>query len=321
MNRGSSLAATAVGATTFAGVDAKGLVPKPLASEIMARVQEQSVVRRLAGKTAMPLEGTAIAVQTGHVQAGVVGEGTKKPVSKTDYTTKTIRPIKVAALTYFSKELRLRNPLGVLENIADDMVGAITRAFDLAVLHGTNPVTGPISGVESVNQTGQRVKLGTTAKADGGLSTDFANGHALVEDNWDFGEFSGFAADKRLKTKLMTATDVQGRPIYQDAVNLRNGFASLLGYDVAYSKAVSGRYIGGGTDNKVRALGGDWSSLKYGFSEELTISRSDQASIDDNGTTVYLWQQNLEAYLVEAIFGWVIPDLKAFVAYDEAAAE
>ncbi|WP_405159843.1 phage major capsid protein [Nocardia sp. NBC_01499] len=310
----------AVGATTLAGVDSKGLVPKPLATEIIARVQDASVVRRLSGQTAIPLTGTAIAVQTGHVQAGVVGEGQKKPVSKTDYATKSIKPIKVAALTYFSKELRLKNPLGILENIADDMVGAITRAFDLAVLHGTNPLTGPIAGVEFVNQTAQRVELGTTAKADGGLSTDFANGHALVEDHYEFGEFSGFAADPRLKQKLRTATDIQGRPIYQDAVNLRNGFATLLGYDAAYSKTISGRYIGGGTDNKVRAFGGDWGALKYGFAEELTISRSDQATIDDGGTTVHLWQQNMEAYLVEAIFGWIITDSTAFVAYDDAVA-
>ncbi|WP_280429727.1 phage major capsid protein [Nocardia brasiliensis] len=307
-----------VGATTFAGLDAKGMVPKPLASEIIKRVQGESVVRRLAGKTAMPLHGGAVTVQTGHVQAGVVGEGQKKPVTRTDYNTKAIKPIKVAALTYFSKETRIANPLGVLENIADDMVGAITRAFDLAVLHATNAVTGPIAGVECVNQTTQRVELGTTAKADGGLSTDLANGHALVEDNWEYGDFTGFAADPRLKQKLRTAHDVQGRPIYQDAVNLKDGFANLLGYDAAYAKTVSGRYVGGGTDNKVRAFGGDWSSLKYGFSEELTISRSDQATIDDNGTLVNLWQNNMEAYLVEAIFGWVIPDVKAFVAYDDA---
>lgn len=308
----------AVGATTFAEANSKNLVPKPLAQSILSRVQEQSVVTRLSGQTPIPLEGAAIAVQTGHVQAGVVGEGELKPISKTDYTTKTITPIKVAAITYVSKELRMKNPLGILENIAEDMTGAITRAFDMAVLHGTNPVTGAISGKDFVNKTTQRVELGTTAKADGGLTTDLLNGYNLVEDNYDFGEFSGFAADPKLKQSLRSAVDLQGRPIYQDSVNLKDGFGSLFGLPVAYGKSVSARYLGGGTDNKVRALGGDWSALKYGFAEQMTVSRTDTATLNDNGTLVHLWQQNLEAYLVEAIFGWVITDLDAFVAYDDA---
>ncbi|NKV87984.1 hypothetical protein GS927_13550 [Rhodococcus hoagii] len=62
----------AVGATTFAEANSKNLVPKPMAQSILKRVQEQSVVSRLSGQTPIPLEGAAIAVQTGHVQAGVV---------------------------------------------------------------------------------------------------------------------------------------------------------------------------------------------------------------------------------------------------------
>ncbi len=68
--------------TTFAGLDSSGLVPKPVVDKILAKVQEQSVVTRLAGTTPIPLEGASIAVQTGHIEAGVVGEGERKSVGK-----------------------------------------------------------------------------------------------------------------------------------------------------------------------------------------------------------------------------------------------
>lgn len=94
---------------------------------------------------------------------------------------------------------------------------------------------------------------------------------------------------------------------------------TAFGLPVAYGKAVSGK-IGAAEDTKVRAFGGDFTNnLKYGFAENITFSRTDVATIVDNGQTVNLWQNNMEAFLVEAIFGWVITDKDAFVAYEDKA--
>ncbi|ETJ39706.1 Gp15 family protein, partial [human gut metagenome] len=45
------------------------------------------------------------------------------------------------------------------------------------------------------------------------------------------------------------------------------------------------------------------------------------ATIEDGGKTVHLWQQNMEAILVEAQFGWVLRDKDAFVLYKDAVAD
>ena len=301
------------------GLDAAGLIPKPIASEILKRAAEQSVVKRLAGTTPMPLEGSAVTVQTGHIEAGVVGEGQPKPVGGTNYATKSIKPIKVATIAIVSKETRMKNPLRVLENIQEDLADAITRAFDLAVLHGRSAKTGlAIPGVEHLNQTTNRVELGSAARADGGLSADLLAGYNLVvEGDQVNDDFSGFALDKRVRSQIMGAVDLQGRPIFQQSVDLRAGIDNVLGLPAAYGRAVSGK-IGASAETKVRGFGGDWGSLKYGFAEELTISKSDQATIVDGVNTYHLWQENLEAYLVEAIFGWVITDTDGFVAYETA---
>lgn len=305
---------------TIQGLDSAGLVPKPVATAILTKAAEDSLVRKLAGTIPMPIEGASIAVQTGHIEAGVVGEGQRKPVGQTTYSAKSIKPIKVAAISIQSKELRRRNPAGVLENIQADLTGAITRAFDLAVFHGRNAITGAkIAGVESVNDTTNRVVLGTTTTAKGGLSADLLAGYDLVVNGHQvFDDFTGFAADKRLRSQIMGAVDLQGRPIFQAATSLADPVDVVLGLPTVYGKVVSGK-IGGGADTLVRAFGGDWQSLKYGFVEEMTLSVSDQATIVDGSTTYNLFQDNLEAYLVEAQFGWVIPDVDSFAAYTEAA--
>lgn len=308
-------------ATTLSSLDSQGILPKPMAREIIKKVSEGSVVQQLAGTTPMPITGSSIAVQTGQAQAGIVGEGEAKPITDAAVTTKTIKPIKAAAIVYWSKEARKANPLGYLDFLQEQLSGAITRAFDLAVLHGKNAINGEtISGVEYLDQTKKRVKLGTTKKADGGLSADFLHGYDLVvNDDKDF-DFTGFAADKRLRSQLMGQTDVQGRPIYSNPLDLREGFGTLHGLPVAYGKAVSGK-IGHAKDTDTRAFGGDFATnLKYGFAENITFSRTDVATIQDAGKTVNLWQQNMEAYLVEAIFGWVITDTDAFVAYEQTPA-
>lgn len=305
-------------AQTLAGL-ADGLVPASVATEILKRATEQSVVRRLSGQTPIPLTGATIAVQTGHIEAGVVGEGEAKPVGSTAYTPKTIRPIKVAAIAVVSDELARTNPAGIFDNISQDLADSITRAFDLAVLHGKSAKTGlDIAGVESVNDTANRIVLGTATKANGGLSADLVAGYnAVVNGTQIQNGFSGFAADPRFRGELMGAVDVNGRPVFQQGVDLSASMDSVLGLPTAYGRSVSGA-IGAGTDSGVRAFGGDWSALKYGFAQDLTITTSREATIVDGATTYNLFQQNMTALLVEATFGWVISDVDSFVAYDVA---
>lgn len=298
---------------------ASGLVPQSVATDILKRASEQSVVRRLSGQTPIPLTGTTIAVQTGHIEAGVVGEGEAKPVGATAYTPKTIKPIKVAAIAVVSDELVRTNPAGIFDNISEDLADSITRAFDLAVLHGKSAKTGnQIAGVEYVNQTSNVVELGTATKAQGGLTADLVAGYNLVVNGDQVHNgFTGFAADPRFRGRLIGATDVNGRPVYQQGVDLSSNMDTLLGLPTAY-----GRAVGATHDMPIHnamAFGGDWSALKYGFAQELTISTSKEATIVDGMTSYNLFQQNLTAVLVEATFGWAISDVDSFVRYTDYA--
>lgn len=306
-------------ANQFTG--AGDFLPKEISSEVLQSAQEQSVVMRLAGSTPISLGETGFPVALSKPEVGVVGEGAEKPTSDFDYGVKFIKPVKMASILVVSKEFTQLDPARAWSTVQEDLSFAIARGIDLAVLHGRSSLGGGvINGVEYVDQTTNRVNLGETDAAQGGLTGDFVAGwSALAEAGYDM---TAFAADPRLRGQLMTAVDLNGRPVYQNTPSLANsGFDTLLGLPVVYGKTVSGRNHAGqvtGTSAGVRAYAGDWqNSLKFGFAENITFSRSTEASVNIGGSTVNLWQQNLVGLLVEAQVGWVVMDTDAFVAYGE----
>lgn len=304
--------------TTLGTMDTEGILPKPLVGEIIKKVSEDSVALRVAGSTPISITGNTVATQTGDLVAGIVGEGEAKPVIKGGVNLKTFKPIKAAAIMYWSKEARIANPSGYLDTFVEGLSGAVTKAVDMAIIHGKNALTNTeISGVEYLSQTANAVELGTADLTAGGLTADFLAGYDAVVQGG--GDMNGLIADPRLRSQLIGAVDAQGRPVYSTQVDLRAGMGNFLGLPVAYGRTVGGA-VGAVEDSNIRAIGGDFSNnLKVGFVEQINFKRTDTASIMDGDTRVDLWQQNLEAILVEAIFGWVIPDVNGFAKYTVAA--
>lgn len=293
------------------------IFPVEFSNKVIAKAVQDSVIKKLAGdQLALPLTGSSIAVQTSRPEAGVVGEAGMKPVTSLGLSSKTLRPIKVAAIITWSEELAKADKLGLESIIQQQLAGAITRAFDLAVLHGKSTNGQAIPGVEFVTQTTKRVELGTTAQTKGGISGDIITGIKAVQDARLGYRVNGLAADDSLRLDLMAATDTNGRPIYQSSLDLTDDMGKVFGLPTAYSDAVSGQ-IGTNADTKVRAIGGDWSQLVYGFANEITFKHSNEASITDGATTTSLFQTNQEALLCEASFGWAIADTNAFFALED----
>lgn len=314
--------AVGANATTFSGLsEHEGLIPKPMAKEIIENAYGSSLAGQLAGTVAMPITGTSIAWQVGEPVAGVVGEGELKPVINTRVATKSATPIKVAAIMYWSKEARQANPLGYLGMLKNTGASAIRRAIDLAVFHGKNGLTNStISGVEYIAQTENKVDLGTGTT----ITDDILAGYQLVVDGENDGDVTGWAADPRLRVKLMQAKDPQGNYMFtsnagRGGIDLKDPMGDLAGLPVAFGKAVSGK-LGTVPDSGIRLIGGDFSeNIKFGYVEQMTYRRSDQAIIQDGDVSVNLFQQNMEAYIVEAQFGWIIRDVNDFVLYNDPA--
>ena len=74
------------------------------------------------------------------------------------------------------------------------------------------------------------------------------------------------------------------------------------------------------TDSKLRAIGGDWSQAAWSQGMDITVKISTEASyVDEAGITHSAFQENLVLLLVEAHYGFVMGDPRAFVAYTDAS--
>lgn len=236
---------------------------------------------------------------------GVVAEGGRKPLEKPGTSMHTITPHKMAAIVVVSDELIRQNPGQVFENIQADLADSVGRALDSLVLHGTDARTGiKISGQTAVTDTTNSVAL-----ANGDYKAAVLSGFDLVGTQYDV---DGIAADSKAKAKLLaTVNETQfGLP------NLAAQEFSVAGVPTAFGRTV-GR--NGGEDKDTRLVLGDWDRVRYGFASGIEITRSNEATIvDDGGEVISLFQNNLVALRVETFIGATVLDTNAFATVNES---
>jgi HK97 family phage major capsid protein len=307
-------------ATRLANVNST-LLPPEITGPIFTKATESSAVMSLARRVPLSVTAqTAIPVPLDVPQAGWVSEGGAKPVGASGVGLKQMFGKKVACLVPVSEEVANANPAALWEQLQNDLPTAIARAFDRAAIHGTNPdgTAGPFADyllknaqVLSVGGSG-----GSTA-LQGGVYADLVKAEKVVDDaGWDF---SGWAADPRLRSLLKLSVDTIGRPLYVPnsssnyyATDTSGALGGQLdGFPVFYNRGVSGKLIRAtaSVDTNLRAVGGDFSQCAYGVGMEINIKRSFEASyIDSAGNTHHAFQENLVLILAEAYYGFVAND-------------
>lgn len=296
------------------------LLPRILTGPIFEQSVEQSAVMQLAKPIPLAIDATtSIPVPLDIPTADWVGEAQSKPVSTGAVAVKTMTAKKIAVLIPVSMEVARTNAGGLWTQLQRDLPTAFARAFDHAAIHGKTMrgAAGPFP--DYLARTTKSVTLGTAAANEGGLWSDFVNGMELVVDD-DY-DLTGFAADHRLKPKMMNSVDVNGRPFFVDTLTPGTNTAlagSLLGEPLAYSRAISGKQRRQSTsvDTGLRAIGGDWTQAAYGVGMDITVRISNEATyIDEEGAVHSAFQENLTLLLAEAFYGYVQGDDDAFVKY------
>ena len=299
------------------------LLPRTLAGPIFEKSVEQSAIMTLARRAPLAIDATtSIPVPLDVPTADWVGQAAAKPLSSGGVAVKQMTPKKIAVLIPVAEEVAMTNAGGLWTQLQNDLPTAFARAFDHAAIHGKSMrgATGPFE--DYLAATSNTIELGTATQTNGGIWADLVNGMALVVDeDWDF---TGTAADPRLKPQLMLATDANGRPIFVDTttpgVN-QAAAGTLIGEPLAYSRGVSGkqRRQSTSTDSGLRAVGGDWSQAAFGVGMDITVRISKEATyVDEEGAVHSAFQENLVLLLAEAFYGYVQGDADAFVTYTSA---
>jgi hypothetical protein len=221
------------------------LLPPTITGPIFQKANETSAIMNLARRVPLSVAAaTAIPVNMDVPTAGWVAEGGAKPVSASSVGIKTMTGKKVAVIVPVSEEVVMSNAAGLYDQLSQDLPTAISRAFDYAAIHGLDLKTGAAGPfADYLAKTPNTVNLGTTADADGGIVTDLWEGvENVVENSYDF---TGFAADPRLRPQLGKSTDSTGRGFFvNNSMNANAGVnsATLLDYPVYFNSGVSGKY-------------------------------------------------------------------------------
>jgi HK97 family phage major capsid protein len=275
-------------------------VPKAVSGPIFEKATEASLVMQLAQRAPSTLTGSAIPVTVGDVEADWVTEGGEKHVADAGAATLIMEPKKIAVIILASEEFANADPAGLFDLIQEKAGEALARAFDIASLFGKRTVgagAGPFDTF--IGQTTQVVMLGTSTQEEGGLEGDLVGAQGLTPD------WTGYALDRTMRARLANQRDALGRALMADT--------STIGG----SRALYGTAIHKG-DPTAAGFGGDWRQCAYGVGMDLTMKRSDQATVRVGADLVPLWQTNQIGILLEASYGFVAKDPAIhFVQFDE----
>lgn len=223
------------------------LLPPTITGPIFAKASEQSAVMSLARRVPLSVSAnTAIPVPMDVPTAGWVTEGGVKSAAEESIGVKIMTGKKVALLVPVSQEVVMTNPAGLYAQMQQDLPTAISRAFDQAAINGRDAKSGGAGPfADYLSATPNSIALGTAAASAGGIYNDLVQGIGKVVDkNYDF---TGFAADPRMRVDTMLAVDTVGRPLItgQDSAAIVDGGGNgglLVGYPASYGRGVSGKY-------------------------------------------------------------------------------
>lgn len=260
-------------------------LPGEVSSEILQKTQESSAVMALARSIKLPGLGTTIPIITGDPEAAWVGETEKKPVNRGTLATKVMQPYTLAVIVPFSNQFR-RDVPALYDELVKRLPLALAQKFDATVFGG---VTAPGSNFDTLKACTAQ-EIGTDAYA--GLVAADAD---IADHN---GILNGWVLSPKGKAALLNAVDTTGRPLFLNNV-AEGAVPMILGSKTVQSK---GAYVSGTPD--VVGFAGDWTQAVYGTVEGVQIAIADQATLDDGGTPINLFQQNMFAVRAEIEVGF-----------------
>ena len=274
------------------------VLPAQVSSEIWATTQETSAVMAVSRQISLPGSGVSIPIVTGDSVADWVAESAEKPVSHATLGNKTMTPYKLAVIETFSMEFR-RDLAALYGELVRRLPGALARKFDSTVLAGTAPGSGfdVLSGAPSLTVDG------TNTYAD--LAAVFSAVAAAG------GNLSHWVASAGFEGLLLSQVASDGRPLFIPEATTSGRVGSIFGRPVYSTRGALKVNANAGDDT---AVAGDFAnSAIYGTVEGVQVDISDQATVNDGGTQVNLWQRNMFAVRAEIEVGFITRNVNHFV--------
>ena len=302
--------------------DAEALIEESVAAQIFQGVAENSVVMRLAARLPdIPASKHRLPVLSMLPEAYFVsGDAGLKQTTKAAWENKYITAEELAAIVPIPEAVLDDASYPIWDEIRPHLVAALGKAFDAAVLFGTNaPSTWPDALVPGAQATGHVVDL--SAVSSGMYDAIMAEDGVLAKVEESGYLVNGHIAAIKMRAKLRGLKDSSERPLFMRSMQEGTRY-ELDGEPLEFPRNGAWQanvVVGSTTLNDVLLVSGDFSQLVYAFRQGMRWKLLDQAVITDpSGNIIYnLAQQDMVALRVTVRLGWQLPN--PVNAVDESA--
>ena len=289
--------------------DAAPLIPEEAAREILSHAIEGSAVMSMArrlpnmsrGQLRLPVVSslpTAYWLNAG----GNTPDNDLKQTTEVNWDNVYVNAEELAVIVPIPDAVAADADYDIWAEVQPLVGEAFGRAFDVAVLRGTNAPAGfPDDLLTRATAAGHVVSLAAHADIYDALF-EVGGIHNLVEE--DGYMVNGHVAAPSMMSRLRSCRTFGGAPVF--SAEMVNGvpYFSILGAQTRFprngSMAASPQLL----------FSGDWSQLVFSMRQDITYKILDQGVIqDDNGTIVYnLAQQDMTALRAVMRIGWALPN-------------
>jgi HK97 family phage major capsid protein len=238
----------------------ENLIPRTMASEMIADASRQSVALTLGRRLTMPSGLLSIPVVSFLPLAGFVNPtyGGRKPATKIEWTAQQVKAEELACVLALPNAFIDDAGYPIWEQVRPQVANAIADALDVAILFGTGaPASFPaggIAGLAGVATTGATAREALDAAA------------AAVEATG--GVPNGVAAGSQIGTALRQEAAAVAAPISLAPAG------SVFGWPVVVVRSWDSTHGD--------AVVGDWNLLLVGVREDITFDLSEEAILQDN---------------------------------------
>jgi len=293
-------------------------LPKNIAAGMFAKAQTGSAVVALSGAEPQQFGEVTHMTLTGRPRAELVGEAAQKSSTTTTFGTKVVTPHKFQVTQRFNQEVKWADDayqLGILRTLAAEGGDALSRALDLGVFHGINPLTGAVAASiaagDRVGTTTNSVEITTASLTTPDLVIEQAAG-LVIGDGY---VPDGIAFDPSYAWTVATSRYSDGRKKYPE-LGFGSNVTTFEGLRAYSSSTVSGAPEIASASG-IKAIVGQWDLLRWGVQVNVPVELIEFGDPDGQGD---LKRQNQIALRMEVVYGWGVMDLDGFsVVVDKVA--
>lgn len=244
------------------------LIPTEVQAQVIQGVVTRSAALQLAQTQPMPTGAQAIPVLGSLPTAGWTSVGGRKPTTTMNWTSQILKAEEVAAT--IDVPLAYIDDAGfpLWDQIEPRMVEALATVIDEAILFGVGaPASFPVGGVFAFS-----TPVALPAAPENDIAGLFNAALATVEAQGLAP--TGHAADITVRALVRGARDTIGQPLFNPPSTTEPG--TIYGLPVAWS-------VGAAFDT-TRAIDftGDWTALRIGIRQDVTVDQSDEAVLADS---------------------------------------